>query len=280
MTTRKEKAVQRKKVRRTRVAIASIITGVLVTLLACVALYLSGDRAISSIEKSISKGTDVLVISEIQDETWEYFMYLSGYNYPQIDGAETIGFANDDAKSFIYLTGDTKKIKDDLSDRAIPYGEKDGVVALGHDGWNFSDDSLGNNDEYKSRAGETESKATFAYINFEELRSSYPEQYYYAVPQLGKWFGDYSGNEWNGTVTSDISKMDETKMNDEVARNPVYRDFVSSASYKNGEWNASPVTVGVLADIDYETNIESIKFKLTNENLSISLGQESKNDQK
>lgn len=274
MISRKEKTALRNKARKKRVIMISAIIGVIVTLVACVLYYLSGNRNITSIEEVASKNTDVLFISQIQDGTWDYFMYMSGYEYPQIDGAKTVGYANADTKSFLYLTGDTDKIKSNLEARDIPYGEKNDVIALGHDGWNFSDDSLADDMDYVNTATEIKNKTTFAYINFEALGESYPDSYYHAVPQLSVWFGAYENNVWNGATTIDKSRMNETEMKDEVSRNPLYRNFIADLDYQDNQWNISLVTLELLADINYETNINLVKFNYTNDTLSLTIGQE------
>lgn len=274
MISRKEKAVQRGKARRKRVAMISLIVGVIAALAVCAGFYFSAHRSVTSIEKVVSEGTDVLFVSEVQDGTWDYFMYLSGYDYQMMDGVETIGFANEETLSYVYLTGDTEKIKSTLDTQGIPYGERDDVVALGHEGWNFADDSLAENREYSELATKTGNKTTFAYVDFEALTATYPESYHYSVPRLGKWSGTYADNRWTGETTVDKSLMDETKKKDEISRNPEYRDFVSDVAYHEESWAISPVTLELLADMNYETNIDRVKFDLDGQALSLTLEQE------
>lgn len=274
MTSRKEKAALRNKARRKRVVMITSIVGVITALVVCALFYFSTQRGVTSIEKVISEDTDVLFISKVQDGTWDYFMYLSGYEYPEIDGVKTVGFANEDSLSYLYLTGDTDKIKEALDSRGVAYGEKDDVIALGHDGWNFSDQTLADNDEYVEMATSNENKTTFAYVDFESLTSNYPESYTYAVPRLGHWVGEFKNNQWSGETTVDKTLMDETKKKDEISRNPSYRNFVSDLEYQNDTWNIVPVTLELFADINYETDVNHVKFNLTDNILSLTLEQE------
>ncbi|MBC9705837.1 MAG: hypothetical protein H9W81_12870 [Enterococcus sp.] len=274
MISRKEKAAQRKKAHKKRVVVISSVVGIASALVVLAFFFMSSGRNITAIEKVVSEDTDVLFVSKVEDGTWDYFMYMSGYTYKSVNGVETMGFANEESRSYLYLEGDTDKIKESLKEQNIIYGEKDGVIGIGEEGWNFSDKALSESNDYRKMATEPDNNATFAYIDFEALRSPYPESYYYAVPHLGKWYATYGKNKWSGETTVDRSRMDTIKMKDEVSRNPNYRNFINELMYKDNGWEVAPITLGLLADINYETNINLIRVELNGNTLSLNLGQE------
>lgn len=280
MISRKEKAIQRKKARQKRVVtIILIVTGIVAALAVVFSLYSAANRSMTAIEKVASQDTDALFISKMNDEsTWNYFMYLSGYNVPVIDGVKQLGYAHSDNRNFLYLSGDTEKIKSTLSDQGIKYGEKDSVIALGDEGFNFSDNALADDSEYKDMASKNGNRTTFAYVDFEALSEALPASYAYAVPHLSTWMGTFTDGVWSGPVTNvNRDSMDETKRGDEVAKNPLYRDFVTSTNYRDDDgekWAISPVTLGLLADKQYNTAVHKIDFSLSGDTLSLNIKQE------
>ena len=279
MSSRKEKTARLKASKKAKTIAITASIVVMAVVLAALSIVLAPKRDITLIEGKVPAYASAMLVSEANEEAWEYMNAIAGFNFEYPSKADHVAYTMINRNPVLYFSIDPKdqqEAEQELKDGIVGYKYKDGVFAITLEDELLSDESLGSNPDYRKKAVKGNNQS-FGYIDFASLGQGNNDVLSKIFPSAGKWYGEYHAGSWTGTLEGiDYSKVNEVDASSEKFSNPKFGNFVDSFKTGDTEEKTSQKTfsIGLLNELlekPYTSGMNNVVFEIKGERLTFSL---------